>query len=109
MYRVTTERLSADALADAVTVPEAGAVAVFLGVARNNNAGRRGGAPAAQGPAPRGAGEREVRGGGVGGWPEGQPPPAVEGGGGERWGACRSWTRSGPPWPAIASSRTATA
>ena len=41
MYRVTTERLSADALADAVTVPEAGAVAVFLGVARNNNAGRR--------------------------------------------------------------------
>ena len=40
MYRVTAEPLSADALADAVTVPEAGGVAVFLGVVRNNNAGR---------------------------------------------------------------------
>jgi molybdopterin synthase catalytic subunit len=40
MYRVTTEPLSADALADAVTVPEAGGVVVFLGVVRNNNAGR---------------------------------------------------------------------
>ena len=40
MYRVTAEPLSADALADAVTVPEAGGVCVFLGVVRNNNAGR---------------------------------------------------------------------
>ena len=40
MYRVTTDPLSADALADAVTVPEAGGVSVFLGVVRNNNAGR---------------------------------------------------------------------
>jgi molybdopterin synthase catalytic subunit len=40
VYRVTAEPLSADALADAVTVPEAGGVAVFLGVVRNNNAGR---------------------------------------------------------------------
>jgi molybdopterin synthase catalytic subunit len=41
MIRVTAEPLSADALADAVTVPEAGGVVVFLGVVRNNNAGRR--------------------------------------------------------------------
>lgn len=41
MYRVTAEPLSADALADAVTVPEAGGVVVFLGVVRNTNAGRR--------------------------------------------------------------------
>jgi molybdopterin synthase catalytic subunit len=41
MIRLTTEALSADALADAVTVPEAGGVVVFLGVVRNNNAGRR--------------------------------------------------------------------
>ncbi|HEV8673670.1 MAG TPA: molybdenum cofactor biosynthesis protein MoaE [Methylomirabilota bacterium] len=41
MYRVTAEPLSADALADAVTVPEAGGVVVFLGVVRDNNAGRR--------------------------------------------------------------------
>ena len=41
MYRVTAEPLSADALADAVTVPEAGGVVVFLGVVRNANAGRR--------------------------------------------------------------------
>ena len=41
MYRVTTERLSADALVDAVTVPEAGGVTVFLGVVRDHNAGRR--------------------------------------------------------------------
>jgi molybdopterin synthase catalytic subunit len=40
LYRVTTEPLSADALADAVTVPEAGGVCVFLGVVRNTNAGR---------------------------------------------------------------------
>jgi len=41
MIHVTAEPLSADALADAVTVPEAGGVVVFLGVVRNNNAGRR--------------------------------------------------------------------
>jgi molybdopterin synthase catalytic subunit len=41
MYRVTAERLSADALAEAVAVPEAGGVAVFLGVVRNESAGRR--------------------------------------------------------------------
>lgn len=41
MYRVTTEPLSADALADAVTVPEAGGVTVFLGVVRGATAGRR--------------------------------------------------------------------
>jgi molybdopterin synthase catalytic subunit len=41
MIRVTAEPLSADALADAVTVPEAGGVVVFLGVVRNNNTGRR--------------------------------------------------------------------
>jgi len=41
VYRVTTERLSADALVDAVTVPEAGGVTVFLGVVRDHNAGRR--------------------------------------------------------------------
>lgn len=41
MYRVTTDPLSAEILADAVTVPEAGGVVVFLGVVRDNNAGRR--------------------------------------------------------------------
>ncbi len=41
MIRVTAEPLSADDLADAVTVPEAGGVVVFLGVVRNTNAGRR--------------------------------------------------------------------
>jgi molybdopterin synthase catalytic subunit len=41
MYRVTEEPLSADGLVDAVTVPEAGGVAVFLGVVRDNNSGRR--------------------------------------------------------------------
>jgi len=40
VYRVTTEPLSADALTSAVTVPEAGAVSVFLGVVRDNTAGR---------------------------------------------------------------------
>lgn len=40
MYRVTTEPLSADALASIVIVPEAGAVSVFLGVVRDNTAGR---------------------------------------------------------------------
>jgi molybdopterin synthase catalytic subunit len=41
VYRVTAEPLSADQLADAVTVPEAGGVVVFLGVVRDNSAGRR--------------------------------------------------------------------
>ncbi len=41
MYRVTAEPLSAEALADLVTVPDAGGVTVFLGVVRDNNAGRR--------------------------------------------------------------------
>lgn len=41
MYRVTAEPLSADALADAVAVPEAGGVVVFLGVVRNVSGGRR--------------------------------------------------------------------
>jgi len=41
VYRVTTEPLSADRLVDAVTVPEAGGVVVFLGVVRDNTAGRR--------------------------------------------------------------------
>src|SRR5262249_59238592 len=40
VIRVTAEPLSADALADAVAVPEAGGVAVFLGIVRNNAAGR---------------------------------------------------------------------
>ena len=40
MYRVTAEPLSADALASDVIVPEAGAVSVFLGVVRDNTAGR---------------------------------------------------------------------
>jgi molybdopterin synthase catalytic subunit len=41
MYRITEEPLSADAVAQAVTVPEAGGVAVFLGVVRDNTAGQR--------------------------------------------------------------------
>lgn len=41
MYRLTTEPLSADAVAAAVAAPEAGAIAVFLGVVRNETAGRR--------------------------------------------------------------------
>jgi len=41
VYRVTAEPLSADALAEAVTVPEAGGVTVFLGVVRDTTAGRR--------------------------------------------------------------------
>lgn len=41
MYRVTSEPLSADALAEVVTVPEAGGVVVFLGVVRDNTAGHR--------------------------------------------------------------------
>ena len=39
MYRVVEEPLSADAVARAVTVPEAGGVAVFPGVVRNETAG----------------------------------------------------------------------
>jgi molybdopterin synthase catalytic subunit len=41
MYRVVEEPLSADAVAAAVTVPEAGGVTVFLGVVRNQTTGRR--------------------------------------------------------------------
>src|SRR4029453_3577889 len=41
MYRVVEEPLSADTVARAVAVPEAGGVAVFLGVVRNETAGRR--------------------------------------------------------------------
>jgi molybdopterin synthase catalytic subunit len=41
MYRITEEPLSADAIARAVTTPAAGGVAVFLGVVRDNTAGRR--------------------------------------------------------------------
>ena len=41
MYRLSAEPLSADALAEAVTVPEAGGIAVFLGVVRQSSAGRR--------------------------------------------------------------------
>lgn len=41
MYRVTEEPLSADATARAVGVPEAGGVAVFLGIVRHETAGRR--------------------------------------------------------------------
>ena len=41
MYRVTTDPLSADALVDIVSSPEAGGITVFLGVVRDNTAGRR--------------------------------------------------------------------
>src|SRR5262249_38681646 len=41
MYRIVEEPLSADRVAAAVTVPEAGGVAVFLGVVRHETAGRR--------------------------------------------------------------------
>ncbi len=41
MYLVTPEPLAAAALADLVTVPDAGGVAVFIGVVRDNTAGRR--------------------------------------------------------------------
>ena len=41
MYRVVEEPLSADAIAQAVAEPEAGGVALFLGVVRNETAGRR--------------------------------------------------------------------
>jgi len=41
VYRVTTEPLSADDLVQAVTIPEAGGIAVFLGVVRDHTAGRR--------------------------------------------------------------------
>lgn len=41
MYRITTEPLSPEALAESVTVPEAGAVCVFLGVVRAESGGRR--------------------------------------------------------------------
>jgi molybdopterin synthase catalytic subunit len=41
VYRVIEDVLSADAIARTVTVPEAGGVVVFLGVVRNETAGRR--------------------------------------------------------------------
>jgi molybdopterin synthase catalytic subunit len=41
VYRVVEEPLSADVVARMVTVPEAGGVVVFLGVVRNETAGRR--------------------------------------------------------------------
>jgi molybdopterin synthase catalytic subunit len=41
VYRVTTDPISADAVAEAVAVPESGGVVVFLGVVRDNTAGRR--------------------------------------------------------------------
>jgi molybdopterin synthase catalytic subunit len=41
MYRVSEDVLSADVVARAVTVPEAGGLALFLGVVRNHTAGRR--------------------------------------------------------------------
>jgi MoaE-MoaD fusion protein len=41
VYRVTEAPVSADELVDLVTVPEAGGVAAFLGVVRDNTAGRR--------------------------------------------------------------------
>jgi molybdopterin synthase catalytic subunit len=40
VYRVTAEPLSADAVVGAVTVPEAGGVAVFLGIVRGQTGGR---------------------------------------------------------------------
>ncbi len=41
MYRVTADPLAAQALAEVVTVPEAGGIVVFVGVVRDNSAGRR--------------------------------------------------------------------
>ena len=41
MYRVTSEPLSTEAVADLVTVPGAGGVVVFAGVVRDHTAGRR--------------------------------------------------------------------
>lgn len=41
MYRITTEPLDPEALAESVTVPEAGAVCVFLGVVRAETGSRR--------------------------------------------------------------------
>jgi molybdopterin synthase catalytic subunit len=41
MYRITEEPLSAEAVTQAVAVPEAGGVVVFLGVVRDHTAGRR--------------------------------------------------------------------
>ena len=40
MFEITRERIDAQALADAVARPDAGGIAVFLGVVRNNNLGR---------------------------------------------------------------------
>lgn len=41
MYRVTTEVLSTEAVAETVTVPGAGGIVVFAGVVRDHTAGRR--------------------------------------------------------------------
>jgi molybdopterin synthase catalytic subunit len=41
VYRVIPDVLSTDALVETVTVPEAGGVALFVGVVRDNNAGHR--------------------------------------------------------------------
>src|SRR3990172_594180 len=40
MFEITRERIDAQALADTVARPDAGGIAVFLGVVRNNNLGR---------------------------------------------------------------------
>lgn len=41
MFRITNDRIDADELSAAVARPEAGGIAVFLGVVRDNNLGRR--------------------------------------------------------------------
>jgi len=41
MYRVTAEPISNAAVAELVSVPEAGGIAVFVGVVRDNSGGRR--------------------------------------------------------------------
>ena len=41
MYRVTAEPISNAAVAEFVSVPEAGGIAVFVGVVRDNSGGRR--------------------------------------------------------------------
>ncbi len=41
MFRITNDRIDAEELSAAVARPEAGGIAVFLGVVRDNNLGRR--------------------------------------------------------------------
>ncbi len=41
MFRITNDRIDAGELSAAVARPEAGGIAVFLGVVRDNNLGRR--------------------------------------------------------------------